>query len=201
MQWDVSQAVEYLRDNAEEHSTGNGARYVREAIEAGGVIFIPSPFHAGVERAAGSMRIPEESEDARKIWTTWNGGVSVSKVGGKSGRLTGSSNASTNSSARTVLDTDLTPQQEAEAQRISQALKHAADADLLAIARLLAAKPDGHFFGASEFQLRDAVHLLGVKALQTALQEREKGATTAPAASVPTANTRPNSTGGRPRRS
>ena len=40
MQWDVSKAVEYLRDNAEEHSTGNCARYVREAIEAGGVTLI-----------------------------------------------------------------------------------------------------------------------------------------------------------------
>jgi len=99
------------------------------------------------------------------------------------------------------MDTDLTPQQEAQAQRIYQTLKHAADADLLALARLLAAKPDDQLFGATEFQLRDTVHLLGAKALETALHERKKGGTTAPAASVPIATKRPSSTGGKSRRS
>jgi hypothetical protein len=99
------------------------------------------------------------------------------------------------------MDTDLTPQQEAQAQRIYQTLRHAADTDLLAIARLLAAKADGQLFGATEFQLRDAVHLLGAKALQAALQERKKGGMTAPVASVPTAKKRPNSRDTRPRTS
>jgi hypothetical protein len=85
------------------------------------------------------------------------------------------------------MDTDLTPQQEAEARRIYDALKHSADAELMALARLLASKADGDIFGATEFQVRDAVHKIGVQALQTALHERKKGATTAPAAPVPTA--------------
>ncbi len=112
--------------------------------------------------------------------------------------LTGSPNAFTNSSARTVMDTDLTPAQQAEAQRIYEALKQAADADLLALARLLAAKPDDQLLGATEFQVRDAVHQIGAKALETALQGRKKGATRAPAAPAPPATRRPSSTDTRP---
>ncbi len=37
MPWDAAKAVQYLQDNAEPHSTGHCAQYVREAIEAGGV--------------------------------------------------------------------------------------------------------------------------------------------------------------------
>jgi hypothetical protein len=96
------------------------------------------------------------------------------------------------------MDTDLTPDQEAEAQRIYQALRQAADADLLALARLLAAKPDSQLLGATEFQVRDAVHQIGAKALQTALSGRKKGATTAPAAPAPPAGRRPSSTAIRP---
>src|SRR5262249_23470326 len=40
MSWDSTKAVKYLQDNAEPHSTGNCAHYVREAIEAGGVTLI-----------------------------------------------------------------------------------------------------------------------------------------------------------------
>jgi hypothetical protein len=40
MLWDVEKAVEYLQDNAEPHSTGHCAQYVREAIEAGGVTLV-----------------------------------------------------------------------------------------------------------------------------------------------------------------
>ena len=110
-------------------------------------------------------------------------------------------NASTNSSARAVMDTDLTPDQEAEARRIYDALKHSADAELLALARLLASKADGEIFGATEFQVRDAVHHLGAKAIETALDGRKKGATTAPAAPAPAAARRRSSRGGKARRS
>ena len=96
------------------------------------------------------------------------------------------------------MDNDLTPDQQAEAQRIYHALKQAADADLLALARLLAAKPDDQLLGATEFQVRDAVHHIGAKALETALQGRKKGVTTVPAASAPPANKRPNSNAIRP---
>lgn len=96
------------------------------------------------------------------------------------------------------MDTDLTPQQEAEAQRIYQTLKQAADTDLLALARLLAAKPDHQLLGATEFQVRDAVHKIGAKALETALHGRKKGVTTAPAEPVPLANRQPSSNATKP---
>jgi hypothetical protein len=96
------------------------------------------------------------------------------------------------------MDTDLNPPQEAEAQRIYQAFKQAADADLLALACLLAAKPDHQLLGATELQVRDAVHQIGAKALETALQGRKKGATTAPAGPAPAASRRPSSTATKP---
>jgi hypothetical protein len=99
------------------------------------------------------------------------------------------------------MDTDLTPDQEAQARRLYDALRHAADTDLLALARLLASKAEGDLFGATEFQVRDAVHRIGAKALETALAERNKGGTTAPAGRAPAAARPPSSKGGRARRS
>jgi len=95
----------------------------------------------------------------------------------------------------------LTPEQQVEAQRLYDVLRQAADADLRDLAHLLAAKADSELFGATEFQVRDAVHKIGAKAIETALQGRKKGATTAPAAPAPTAAKRPASRGGRPRQS
>lgn len=66
------------------------------------------------------------------------------------------------------------------AEQLFDALKGAAEHDLRAIAELLATKPDGQLFGATEFQLRDLVHRLGAKALQTAAEQRKKGGTSAP---------------------
>ena len=75
----------------------------------------------------------------------------------------------------------LSDQQEAEAQRIFQVLKRTTDDDLLALARLLAAKKDRDLLGQTEFEVRDRVHAIGAKALETALHERKKGGTEAPA--------------------
>jgi hypothetical protein len=99
------------------------------------------------------------------------------------------------------MDTDLTPQQEAEARRIYEALKHSADAELMALARLLASKTDSDIFGATEFHVRDAVHHIGAQALQTALAGRKKGGTTVPAAPAPTVAKPPSSRGSKARRS
>ena len=96
------------------------------------------------------------------------------------------------------MDADLTPDQEAEARRIFDALKQSAEADLLALARLLASKPDGEVFGATEFEVRDRVHRIGAKAIEAALAGRKKGGTTAPAAPARTAKERPSSSAGRP---
>ena len=69
----------------------------------------------------------------------------------------------------------LTPEQQAEAQRIYEALRQAADADLRAVAELLASRPDGQLLGATEFEVRDRVHRIGAKATQAALDGRKKG--------------------------
>ncbi|MDW8244794.1 MAG: hypothetical protein RMJ88_16420, partial [Thermogemmata sp.] len=64
------------------------------------------------------------------------------------------------------------PEQEAEAQRIYQILKQNTDKDLLAMARLLASKPNRELLGKTAFEIRDRVHEIGAKAVETALQER-----------------------------
>jgi len=74
---------------------------------------------------------------AREILQNQGCWVSVSKGGGKSGRIIGLANASTNSSARTVLDHDLTPQQEAEAQRLFEARQRPFLDEARRLARLL----------------------------------------------------------------
>jgi hypothetical protein len=91
---------------------------------------------------------------------------------------------------------DLTPDQQAESDRIFAALQQACLADLRALADLLASKADGDLFGATEFQARDRALPIAAKALETALAGRKKGGTTAPA---PTAARRPSSSAGRPR--
>jgi hypothetical protein len=75
----------------------------------------------------------------------------------------------------------LSAEQEAEAQRIFQILKGTTDDDLLALARLLASKKDRDLLGQTEFEVRDRVHQIGAKAIQTVLNERKKGGTRAPA--------------------
>jgi hypothetical protein len=74
---------------------------------------------------------------------------------------------------------DLTADQEAEARRIFEALKRTSDDDLMALARLLAGKPDAEIFGRTEFEVRDLVHRIGAKAIGAALAGRKKGATSA----------------------
>ena len=93
---------------------------------------------------------------------------------------------------------DLTPEQEAEAQRIFAVLKQTAEADLLALARLLAGKADGDLFGRTEFEVRDRVHVIGAKALEGALAGRKKGGTSAAVSPAGTASGRPASSGTRP---
>jgi hypothetical protein len=93
---------------------------------------------------------------------------------------------------------DLTPEQEAEARRIYEALKGAVDADLMAMARLLASKETGELFGRTEFEVRDRVQGIGAKAVETALAGRKKGGTSAAASPAGTATGRPGSNGTRP---
>lgn len=74
----------------------------------------------------------------------------------------------------------LTPEQAERSDRLYHALRQAADADLRTLADLLASKSDDQLLGHTEFEVRDLVHKIGATALQTALEERKKGATRAP---------------------
>ena len=75
----------------------------------------------------------------------------------------------------------LTPEQAAEADRLMDLLRPVVEAELRQITRLLAAQPDHKLLGKTEFEVRDRVHHIGAKAIETALNERKKGATKAPA--------------------
>jgi len=61
------------------------------------------------------------------------------------------------------------------AEELYQSLRAAADKAPRAVAELLASKPDNQLFGETEFQLRDIVHRVGAKALETAARQRKKG--------------------------
>jgi hypothetical protein len=75
----------------------------------------------------------------------------------------------------------LSPQQAELSDRIFQTLRQAAEADLRSLADLLASKEDRQLLGKTEFEVRDLVHRIGAKALETALDERKKGGTEGPA--------------------
>jgi hypothetical protein len=77
-----------------------------------------------------------------------------------------------------MADTQLTAEQEAQAQRIAEIISQNMQGEALRIARLLVSKPDAELFGKKEFELRDRVHEIGVKAFETGLGERKKGGTT-----------------------
>ncbi len=74
-------------------------------------------------------------------------------------------------------DPSLTPAQAAEAQRIFQTLREASEDDQWRIAQLLASKQDHELLGQTEYEVRDLVHQIGAKAIETTLQERKKGGT------------------------
>jgi hypothetical protein len=72
---------------------------------------------------------------------------------------------------------DLTTDQAADAERIFLTLRQASEDEHWRLAQLLASKPDSQLLGATEFEVRDIVHEIGAKAIQTALEGRKKGAT------------------------
>ena len=76
---------------------------------------------------------------------------------------------------------DLSPEQQAEAQRLFEALQQPFLDEVRRLAELFAAKADARLLGKTEFEVRDGLHRLGATALQTALQGRKKGGTRAPA--------------------
>lgn len=71
----------------------------------------------------------------------------------------------------------LTPEQEADAQRIEDIVKGGAAAEIRKISRLLASRSDRELLGQTEFQVRDAVHRIGARAIDAALEGRKKRGT------------------------
>jgi hypothetical protein len=70
---------------------------------------------------------------------------------------------------------ELSVEQEAEAQRLADAISVKTKEELLQITRLLVPKKDHELFGETEFEVRDLVHKMGARAIETAVNERKKG--------------------------
>lgn len=78
------------------------------------------------------------------------------------------------------MERPLSDAQEQQAQQLAAALAAGAEEDLLRIARTLVAAEDAALFGATEFQVRDAVLRIAAKAYERHLASK-KTATQAPA--------------------
>jgi hypothetical protein len=76
-----------------------------------------------------------------------------------------------------MVELELTPEQEAAAQRLAEIIAQKAKEEALAMARLLVSKADHELLGATEFEIRDRVHKLGAHAIETAVNQRKKGGT------------------------
>ena len=72
---------------------------------------------------------------------------------------------------------NLTPEQLEVAERIEKIMLESMQEDIHVLACLMASKDDRQLLGQAEFQVRDGVHKMGAKLVETALQERKKGGT------------------------
>jgi hypothetical protein len=72
---------------------------------------------------------------------------------------------------------NLTPEQEAQALRLTDQIMARTREEVLQMNRLLMSKRDSELLGPSEFEIRDRVHDLGAKVIEAALNERKKGGT------------------------
>ena len=86
---------------------------------------------------------------------------------------------------------ELTEEQEAEAALIEDVMNAKSRSLNRYMARLLASKSNRELFGATEFQIRDAVHRLGAEGIDAALAERKKRGTEGRVSSAQTARTTP----------
>lgn len=76
----------------------------------------------------------------------------------------------------------LTPEQRERADQILEGLRARGDEALRELAELLATKQDHELLGRTEFEVRDLVHELGARAIETAAAtRRKKGGTEGPA--------------------
>ena len=69
------------------------------------------------------------------------------------------------------LNDPLSPELEAQAQELAARIRARADADILALARLLVRKGDAEVFGEAEFETRALVHRIGAAALEERLKK------------------------------
>jgi hypothetical protein len=69
---------------------------------------------------------------------------------------------------------NLTDEQEAYAQLVFAKIKGTMEQDLLAMCRMMAARPDHELLGAGEFALRDMLNQAGAKVLEQAANVRAK---------------------------
>jgi hypothetical protein len=76
-----------------------------------------------------------------------------------------------------MTDLNLTPEQEADAQRLADIIIQRTKEEALEMARLLVSKPDHQLLGATEFEIRERVHKIGAFAIETAVNQRKKGGT------------------------
>lgn len=76
-----------------------------------------------------------------------------------------------------MAELNLTPEQEAEAQRLADIVAQKTKEEALQMARLLVSKPDHQLLGATEFEIRERVHKIGAFAIETAVNQRKKGGT------------------------
>ena len=68
---------------------------------------------------------------------------------------------------------ELSAEQEAEAQRLAEAIHEATQEDFLRVARLLVSRKEGDLFGQTEFTIRDILLRAGAKAYQAHLAEKK----------------------------
>ena len=102
---------------------------------------------------------------------------------------------------KAIRDTrELTVEPEDEALRIADIVAAGARAEALQIGRLWASRKNSELFGATEFEVREAVHRIGTRAWETALEERNKRGIAGPVASAPSAVRMPSSQGVRRKR-
>ena len=80
-----------------------------------------------------------------------------------------------------MYEVELTPEQEETAQRIADVMKAGFAVEVERIARLLASRKNRELLGATEFEIREAMHRVGARGIDAALEERKKGGTKGPA--------------------
>jgi hypothetical protein len=96
----------------------------------------------------------------------------------------------------------MTPEQFAEAQRVYEVTRQAAEQELWQMACLTASKEDNQLLGQTEFEMRDILLGIGARVLETAVNERrKKGGTLEAAFPAANATRTPDSSPGGQRRS